>query len=148
MASHHVKLDRQVQRFFARAAIEHWQETGEVSSSHRQGTIAASVQLDSNVVLLSAGIYAYHVPIKPSWLHGRTRGEVRSALPIVRELFRYLDANRVSYADIAALAGVTPVTLGRWKSGAASPRWAELENVVMALHGKISITWPEKGPAA
>ena len=30
----------------------------------------------------------------------------------------------------------------------SGPRWAELENVVMALHGKISITWPEKGPAA
>lgn len=61
------------------------------------------------------------------------RRPVRSSSKLVHDLFAAIDASDMTYGEVAARSGVSNVTLARWKSGRALPRWAEMEYVAQTI---------------
>lgn len=74
-------------------------------------------------------------PRGPSPLIGRAqpRLPVRSALPIVRDLFEIIDQTGLSYEMLAKKAGCHKQSLTIWRRGKNAPGLQQFENVAMSL---------------
>lgn len=68
----------------------------------------------------------------------------RTVSPLLRALFSALDADRKSYAALARVVGISPVTLSRWKAGVATPVLTLFEYVVEAAGYQLTLTKKEQ----
>jgi hypothetical protein len=72
--------------------------------------------------------------------HSRTPNNCRANNPLVRELFRTIDATPISLEDVARLSGVNSATLGSWRTGDRLPAIDKLDAVARVFGLKLAIT--------
>jgi len=68
---------------------------------------------------------------------GKPRKPVRSALPVMRDLFRIVDRTGLSYEALAKKAGCHKQSLTNWRRGEYSPYLQQFENMATALGYEI-----------
>lgn len=82
-----------------------------------------------------------------NYRRGSHRGPCRSALSLVQELNLFAEERKLSDEEIARRAGVHPITLSQWRRGKRSPTLQNIEAVVEALGGRLTIEWEDEKPA-
>ena len=67
------------------------------------------------------------------------RGEIRTSIPIVAELFTVIKSANVLNQEISILSNVKEETMRRWRLGISSPTMADFDAVLNAIGYKLKL---------
>lgn len=70
---------------------------------------------------------------------------IKTAVPILRKLFRHMYENRIKQRDVAEAANVGENTIKAWKKGKAEPTLANLEALCDSLGFELTLTPKSRG---
>ncbi|PWL18868.1 hypothetical protein DKP76_07350 [Falsochrobactrum shanghaiense] len=71
--------------------------------------------------------------------HSRRPVNCRATHPLVRELFRVIDATPIALSDVARLSGVNDATINAWRNGYRLPAIDKLDAVARVFGRKLAI---------
>lgn len=76
---------------------------------------------------------------------GFKKKEAKSAIRIVRDLFKIIDRVKISYCALERKSGANRVTFARWRNGTRSPNLQQFEAAAQVLGYRV-ILWPIEQP--